>query len=318
MTTTDARDESTSGTHADHAARHDGTSALALGPTLVIRLVASLILACAVLAGCPAIERFTAHTAIGLPQLSDAWTEGAGGSLGAGKAPPHERVDLGRSVNGVPLTMDLFGDGPDAVLVVGGIHGDEPTGAEAASELAALLRGNPELLIGSTVGIVARANPDGLSSGTRANAHGVDLNRNFPSRAWRRARAGELHHGTHPASEPETLAIMAAIEVLRPSRVIDIHSINHGRHCNNYDGPAEHLARRMSRLNGYPVLPDVGYPTPGALGCWTGIDLGIPAVTLELPRELSAEKCWRDNAAALLAFINAGDDRHARLQAGSQ
>jgi protein MpaA len=231
------------------------------------------------------------------------------------------RVELGRSVNGVPLTLEILGEGPDGVLIVGGMHGDEPTGAKVAGELARFLRAHPERLVGRTVGILARVNPDGLSRGTRANARGVDLNRNFPSRRWRRARAGELSHGPAAASEPETLAIMRAIERIKPKRIIDIHSIGCGQYCNNYDGAAQHLAEILSLFNGYPARADIGYPTPGALGCWAGNELGIPTITLELPRELSHPACWRENADALLAFIDAGherSDRSTALAAGSR
>jgi len=284
------------------------------------QLVGLLAVACALTAGCAPIQS-PATAARAKPPTGPAIHGGnpGGQPVGTTSLVP-TRVEVGRSVNGIPLTMDLFGNGPDSVLIVGGIHGDEPSGAEVAGELARFLRAHPELLVDHTVGILARANPDGLLSGTRANAHGVDLNRNFPSRKWRRARAGELPHGPAAASEPETLAVINAIEIVQPNRIIDVHSISHGYHCNNYDGAARHLAELLSSFNGYTVSADVGYPTPGALGCWAGVELNIPTITLELPRELSCTECWQGNARALLAFINAADERLARslaLQAGS-
>jgi protein MpaA len=217
-------------------------------------------------------------------------------------------IRLGRSVRGAPLVMDVFGDGPDHVLVVGGMHGSEPAGAAVAERLARLIDRHPEFVDGCAVAIIARVNPDGLLDRRRTNANGADLNRNFPSKDWRRAKVDELSHGRFAASEPETLAVMRAVEVFRPHRIIDIHSIMRGCHGNNYDGPAEELAELMSRLNGYPVLPDVGYPTPGSLGNWAGVDRGIPTITLELPGDLDHAQCWRDNAAAVLAFIRADLD----------
>lgn len=283
-------------------------------------LVLMLSLASQIAAGCIATSPLATRHGIEPTFLQDSRTGWLPTRAVAGSPIEAKRVALGRSVNGVPLTMHVFGSGNDAVLIVGGIHGNEPTGAAVASRLEAFLRSHPEHLDGRTVGILAQANPDGLTWGTRANARGVDLNRNFPARDWHGPAAGEMHHGSRPASEPETLAVITAIETVAPARIVDIHSITHGRHCNNYDGSAGHLAELMSRFNGYPAASDVGYPTPGALGCWAGVDLDIPTVTLELPRHLSAEQCWRDNSAALLAFIGAdgaGSAPRQHVQAGS-
>lgn len=280
--------------------------------TTRLRLGALLAAICLACVACGVSQPLAALTLAASPGFGLTWS--GEGSRGVSRAKPLTRthIELGRSVQGTPLTMELFGDGPDAILIVGGLHGNEPNGTTVAAKLASYLHGHPECLTGRTVGILAQANPDGLLSGTRANARGVDLNRNFPSRRWRPAAGDELSHGARPASEPETLAVMIAIEIVKPSRIVDIHSIPSDRHCNNYDGPAEHLAELMSLLNGYPVTSDIGYPTPGALSCWAGIDLGIPAVTLELPRGQSSEQAWRDNAAALLAVIDAGDQQLAR------
>jgi murein peptide amidase A len=59
----------------------------------------------------------------------------------------------------------------------------------------------------------------------------------------------------------------------------------------------------MSTHNGYPSVESIGYPTPGSLGSYAGIDRAIPMVTLELPRTDPAEKAWSDNREALLAVI---------------
>lgn len=247
--------------------------------------------------------------------LDAAWPDvlAVGETFGdSAAAPAYSRIEVGRSFDGAPIEMSVFGSGPDTVLVLGGTHGNEPVGAIVAAELERYLSEHPDELAGTTVAIVAQVNPDGLKSGRRTNANGVDLNRNFPARDWRPAQPGELHHGLSAASEPETQAVLTAIELLRPRRIVDIHSIQRGHHCNNFDGPAEEHARLMSRFNGYPSRSHIGYPTPGSLGNWAGIDQGIPTITLELPGDVDGARCWEENADALLAFIEAGDGANGR------
>jgi protein MpaA len=53
--------------------------------------------------------------------------------------------------------------------------------------------------------------------------------------------------------------------------------------CVNYDGPAEAWARAVAAACGWPARGEIGYPTPGSLGSWLGVDRGLPVLTLELP-----------------------------------
>ncbi len=218
---------------------------------------------------------------------------------------PSRTTSLGQSVQGRPIVMTSFGPAAGRpLLVIGGIHGSEPTSAYVAEQLALLLRATPALAK-RPVAIIANANPDALAARTRGNANGVDVNRNFPAKNWRPVKTKANFNGAAPSTEPESRAIQQAIESLKPDRIISIHSITRGRHCNNYDGPGQWLAEAMHPHNGYPVTPTIGYPTPGSLGSWAGIDRQIPMVTLELPREDSGDLAWKQNRAALLAAIAA-------------
>jgi murein peptide amidase A len=64
---------------------------------------------------------------------------------------------------------------PPRLYVSAGIHGDEPAGVLAAAEL---LR-QPEVFAGLEVVVFPILNPTGLAAGTRTNAEGIDLNRDY-------------------------------------------------------------------------------------------------------------------------------------------
>jgi protein MpaA len=196
--------------------------------------------------------------------------------------------------------MHLFGDGPAATLIFAGIHGDETSAVAVGQKLLDHLLETPGLVDSGTLALIPLVNPDGAAARTRVNANGVDCNRNFPASNWRKTPKGRFHAGASPASEPETLAVMKAVELFRPSRVVSIHS---GLRCNNFDGPGESLAAVLAAHNGYPVQSSIGYPTPGSFGSWAGIDRAIPVATLELPRGVPGEKAWQENRDGLLAIV---------------
>jgi protein MpaA len=227
-------------------------------------------------------------------------------------APPvagsSETILLGSSVQGRPINMQVFGQPLGTpVLIMGAIHGDETTSADLTKNLVQLLGTHSDLTAGKRVAVITVANPDGLAAGTRVNANRVDVNRNFPASNYRAGRASSTNprYGASAGSEPETRAIMAALEQVHPRLLISIHSITDGRQCNNYDGPAKAIAELMSARNKYPPTATIGYPTPGSLGSYAGIDRQVPMITLELPRDLPAEKAWAQNREALLAAIAA-------------
>jgi N-acetylmuramoyl-L-alanine amidase len=124
------------------------------------------------------------------------------------------RETVGRSVEGRPIRATRVGSGraPIRVLVVGSMHGDEPGGRA----VVARLRGaRPPR--GVALWLVDDLNPDGSAAGRRQNAHGVDLNRNFPYRWRAQDRPGGQHYsGPRPLSEPESRAAAELIARIRP------------------------------------------------------------------------------------------------------
>src|SRR6476620_7475223 len=73
---------------------------------------------------------------------------------------------LGRSREGRPIRAAAFGNGGgDHVILVGGVHGDEPASVEAVLDLVA--GGLPD---GRALWIVPALNPDGIARGTKNSA----------------------------------------------------------------------------------------------------------------------------------------------------
>lgn len=214
---------------------------------------------------------------------------------------PHWR-SVGASHAGRPLRVSRLGQGPRRVLWIGGIHGDEREGRVATDQLPRALLAEPGALELVTLTIVEDVNPDGTAQGTRGNQRGVDLNRNYPAANFRPSR----FFGSRPLDQPESRALHDLILDERPHLVLVAHAWR-GDHFVNFDGPAEALAHRFSRLSGYRVQPsDEIAQTPGSLGSWVGGTLGIPILTLEYQRGRDPWSAWLETRAAILSVVMDG------------
>jgi murein peptide amidase A len=165
---------------------------------------------------------------------------------------------IGRSVQDRPIVATRFGpeDATRTVLVVGCIHGNEC----AALPVIERLRKRPPP--GVELWLIGTLNPDGRAAGTRGNAHGVDLNRNFPA-GWRRIpKPSRYHSGPRPQSEPETRAALEFLRRERPQLSIWFHQPE----ANVRDPDGSPAARAYARLSGLPFRP-IASP-PGAATRW--------------------------------------------------
>ena len=184
------------------------------------------------------------------------------------------------------------------LLLFAGIHGEEPETTYSLSRALRQLSALPEHC----------ANPDGITRGTRGNANGVDLNRNFPSKDW---RTGTVTHrstiedtsdvllstGSAPLSEPETRALLGLIAELGPRAVVALHA---PLACID-DANDSAFGRRLAQRTGMPLVRDVGYPTPGSFGSW-GADNGVAVVTYEFPLA-ATEVLMREHVPVLVELL---------------
>jgi protein MpaA len=169
----------------------------------------------------------------------------AGTAFGSGDPSGRRSMTIGRTVDGRPITVVETGDfdSPDKLLVVGCIHGNECAGTAIAGRLS---HGIPPREL--DLWIVPDLNPDGAAAGTRNNAHGVDLNRNF---RWRwRPLAGVYYSGPYALSEPESRAAAKLILTVRPRVSIWFH-----QHLDVVDESGGNLTleRRFAALTGMRV-----------------------------------------------------------------
>jgi len=207
---------------------------------------------------------------------------------------PKRRFQIGRSVEGRAIDAIRVGDraSPTKALVVGCIHGNECAGTAVTRILA---RSSPE----ADLWLVPNLNPDGLASDTRQNAHGVDLNRNFPSE-WRPGHRGDAEYpGPRPLSEPETRAAARLIRRLKPSVTIWFHQPQALVRAWGRSIPA---ARRYASLAGMRFRA-IRWPRGSAPNWQNHRFPGTSSFVVELPPGPLAQASAARRARAVLALV---------------
>jgi protein MpaA len=112
--------------------------------------------------------------------------------------------------------------------------------------------------------LIGALNPDGVAAHRRQNAHGVDLNRNFPWH-WRALgrRGDQQYAGPRPLSEPETRIARRLIRRLRPAITIWFHQ---PLALVDRSGGDVAVERRFAKLSGLPL--EHIRPYPGTATSW--------------------------------------------------
>lgn len=202
-----------------------------------------------------------------------------------------------QSLEGRAIEAQIYGVEGPVVLFLASIHGDENAGTQLVEELGRRLDADPSLLNGRRALLVPVVNPDGVALGTRRNAHGVDLNRNFNAHNFQ----SSLYRGQNPLSEPESKFVNDLIRTYKPERIISFHQ---EADRIDFDGPGAALAHRLAGQS--PLEVHRMGERPGSLGAWAGGDLRIATLAIELPRdadELDAEAAWETYGALLTGAL---------------
>lgn len=242
--------------------------------------------------------------------------------------------EIGRSVEGRPITVTVIGSGPVDVLMVGGIHGGyEANSILLAREFIEYYQADPSRLPARfTLHVIDNMNPDGLHLVTggappetfnfravntrpgRFNANGVDLNRNWdgdwrPTSTW---RGMVVDAGSRPFSEPETRAVRDYFLEVQPAASVFFQSAGAFLWYSGAEEgwrPSLRLAEAYGAASGYRVIrPDPRDTSEGeeddditgSADDWF-YDLRHPNVTVELTTHYVIE--WERNLAGFEAFL---------------
>jgi hypothetical protein len=209
--------------------------------------------------------------------------------------PANDRRVIAISRQGREIVARHYGalDAAVQLVVLGQLHGNEPGGRRVAEDLAA-----GPVPDGVGLWLIVSANPDGDDAGTRVNAHGVDINRNFPEN-WARGHRGIYWPGHRSASEPETRGLMRFLSRVRPAAVLSYHQaydlidISHPRSREAGRLLAEWMGERAAAVG-------CAGPCHGTMTQWIDSTLRTIAITVELDDAVSRHEADRAAAAVLL------------------
>lgn len=206
---------------------------------------------------------------------------------------------FGNTSQGLPIIADKFGSQGPVVLILGGVHGDEWEGVVAAKALQSKLIDSFTYNLQLT--LVTMFNLDGVIRCQRKNANGIDLNRNLPTQDWTSNVKEERYFpGNEPNSEPENKALVSWLNENKPSLIISLHSWHP---LININGRCLEEAQTLSKMTNYQIKDSIGYPTPGCLGTYAGLERDMPTITYEIERNLPASQIIKIHVPAIMETL---------------
>lgn len=212
---------------------------------------------------------------------------------------------FGETSLGLPITAYRFNNGGAKTLILGGVHGDEIEGVIAAQGLLKAFIQNFDYKLDLT--LVPTFNAEGVFFKTRGNFNGVDLNRNLPTKDWSpEIKTPRYHPGPFANSETENQALSKYIEQEKPQFILSLHSWHP---VLNVNGDCLAEAKVLAKITGYKIDEDIGYPTPGCLGSYAGLERSSPTLTYEIERGLAHDQVLKIHVPAILAALRETEKR---------
>lgn len=263
-----------------------------------------------------------------LPEPTDAGEETAVAPSPTSENQPTESIppgfvgELGLSVMNNAIPLQRLGVGEQALLLVGGLHaGQAPASVAVVDRLYEhYLADESRIPADVTLFFVPSLNPDSILDGSRLNANGVDLNRNWgcdwspnvtQQSVLLRGVGGEV-----PFSEPEVVQLRqfieaqnskaASFQVILFDAPIRTGWVSAGG-CGTSSNEAQQFERLFGGASGF-LFGDVSVVTAvsqsGSAADWLD-GQGIPSITVWLPdRESVSFSPILDGVEAIVGHIS--------------
>ena len=215
---------------------------------------------------------------------------------------------FGHSSQGLPILAYKFGGVGPRVFIIGGTHGNEVEGTVAAYGLIEHFSISFPFQLNLT--IVPAFNIDGVLSSNRLNGNGVDLNRNLPTNDWNEKAFNKKYlPGPFPNSESENKALVQFLSQFKPHFVLSLHS---WFPVLNVNGKCMEEAMAINKMTGYRIDEYIGYPTPGCLGTYCGLEREMPTLTYEIERGLNIPDVLRLHIPAIIEGLKVTERKHTK------
>lgn len=232
---------------------------------------------------------------------------------------------IGQTVQGTDIPCYDLGHGPTHYAVVAGIHGNEVGTVNTAINLLNWFQTQTSLHEHITLHVVPCLNMDGYRLATqhpdawhggligRANAHGVDLNRNFPttdfqSEAWHNfgknySQRRKEFAGSSPGSEPETQAIINLLQTNNIKLYLALHN-RAGDVTTSVGTTVETLAVLWQQHTGYAWMQESEWKQLGQTGTAKQWCEENNIIYFEIEERYRWQSDWEHCQAAYTAIFN--------------